>query len=106
MQEFKSKDQCSMENPAICRSALSEPLLETALNQGQIPVEQVQVEFSAKNGHKIVVLENMENGGVRNSLRRIGVSLVAATFLLVAGLVALPDASPVDLRLMFLFCRP
>jgi hypothetical protein len=33
----------------------------TALYTGEVPLEDVQAEFSSKFGNKIVVLENMEN---------------------------------------------
>jgi len=49
-------------NPAVIRQQMGHTSSTmTALYTGEIPIAQVQAEFSSKFGNEIVVLENMEN---------------------------------------------
>jgi integrase len=49
-------------NPAVIRQQMGHTSAAmTALYTGEIPLEQVEAEFSSKTGNQIVVLENMEN---------------------------------------------
>ena len=48
--------------PAVIRQQMGHTTAAmTRLYSGEIPIEQVQAEFSSKFGTKIDVLENMEN---------------------------------------------
>lgn len=52
-------------NPAVIRQQMGHTSSTmTALYTGEIPLEQIEAEFSSKFGNKIVVLENMENEAV------------------------------------------
>jgi len=49
-------------NPAVIRQQMGHTSAAmTRLYTGEIPIEQVEAEFSSKTGSKNVVLENMEN---------------------------------------------
>jgi integrase len=49
-------------NPAVIRQQMGHTSAAmTARYSGEIPLDRVQAEFSAKTGNQIVVLENMEN---------------------------------------------
>ena len=51
-------------NPAVLRQQMGHTTSAmTARYTGEIPIEQVRASFSKQFGNKIVVLENMENGG-------------------------------------------